>query len=129
MLVFLRLLAAMSDLDEKSIIDGNRVFEEFRGALTEQYVQQQLRCETGIKPYYWSSKKGSAEVDFLFLNKNEIIPVEVKSSENLQSKSLKSYCIKYSPSLSIRTSMSNYRREETLVNLPLYAISQIKNIK
>ncbi|MCK5914741.1 MAG: ATPase, partial [Deltaproteobacteria bacterium] len=68
-----------------------------------------------------------AEVDFIFQNGSDIIPLEVKASENLQAKSLKSYCLKYSPKVAIRTSMSDYRQEKNLVNLPLYAISQILN--
>jgi len=122
------LLAALSGLDEYSIIEGNRIFEEFKGALTEQYVQQQLRAETAIEPSYWSNERSNAEVDFVFQHMNDVIPLEVKAAENLQSKSLKSYCAKYSPKLAIRTSMSNYRQEETLINLPLYAISQIKKV-
>lgn len=122
------LLAALSGLDERSILEGNKIFEEFKGALTEQYVQQQLRAETAIEPYYWSSEKSKAEVDFVFQHGSNVIPLEVKAAENLQAKSLKSYSAKYSPPIAIRTSMSNYRQEETLVNLPLYAISKIKKI-
>jgi predicted AAA+ superfamily ATPase len=122
------LLAAMSGLDEHSIINGNQIFEEFKGALTEQYVQQQLRAETTIEPYYWSKERGNAEVDFIFQYKTNIIPLEVKAAENLQAKSLKSYCETYSPNYAVRTSMSNYRQEKLLTNLPLYAISQITKI-
>lgn len=121
------LLAAKSGLDVHSILEGNRIFEEFKGSLTEQYVQQQLRSEVGISPCYWSNENSHAEVDFVFQNGTNIIPLEVKASENLQSKSLKSYCTKYSPKVAIRTSMSDYRQEEKLTNLPLYAISQIQN--
>ena len=122
------LLAALSGFDEHSIIEGNRIFEEFKGALTEQYVQQQLRSETAIEPCYWSNERSNAEVDFVFQHNSDVIPLEVKAAENLQAKSLKSYCVKYSPKFAIRASMSNYRQEETLTNLPLYAISQIKKI-
>jgi len=82
------LLAALSGLDERSIIEGNRIFEEFKGALTEQYVQQQLRAETSIEPSYWSNERSNAEVDFVFQHKSEVIPLEVKAAENLQAKSL-----------------------------------------
>jgi len=122
------LLAALSGLDKHSIIEGNSIFEEFKGALTEQYVQQQLRAEVAINPYYWSKEKGNAEVDFVFQHERYIIPLEVKATENLQAKSLKSYCNKYSPKYAIRTSMSNYRQEKLLTNLPLYAISQITKV-
>jgi len=121
------LLGAMSGIDAKSLLEGNRIFEEFKGALTEQYVQQQLRSETGIEPFYWSAERGSAEVDFIFQEGMEIIPVEVKAAENLKAKSLQIYRDKFSPRISIRTSMSDYRREDWLVNLPLYAVSQLRH--
>lgn len=121
------LLAAKSGLDVRSILEGNTIFEEFKGSLTEQYVQQQLRSESAITPCYWFNENSQAEVDFVFQNGTNIIPLEVKAAENLQSKSLKSYCTKYSPQVAIRASMSDYRQEEKLTNLPLYAISQIKN--
>jgi len=121
------LLAAKSGLDLRSILEGNTIFEEFKGSLTEQYVQQQLRSEMAITPYYWFNENSHAEVDFVFQNGTNIIPLEVKAAENLQSKSLKSYCTKYSPKVAIRTSVSDYRQEKQLTNLPLYAISQIQN--
>ena len=122
------LLAALSGLDEYSLIEGNRIFEEFKGALTEQYVQQ-LRAETGIVPSYCSNEKSSGEVDFVFQQGRNIIPLEVKAAENLQAKSLKSYCTKYSPPLAVRTSLSDYRQDDLLLNLPLYGISQITSIE
>lgn len=120
------LLAAKSGLDIKSLLDGSRIFTEFKGSLTEQYVQQQLRAESGINPFYWSAELGSAEIDFVFQSGMNIIPVEVKAEENLQAKSLKAYCAKFSPKVAIRASMSDYRKESWLTNLPLYAISQIE---
>lgn len=116
------LLAAKSNLDVKSLLEGNRIFEEFKGALTEQYVQQQLLSSSGIHPYYWSSEKGSAEVDFVFQHDMDVIPLEVKAEENLKAKSLKFYCDKFKPKSAVRTSMSNYRKEAWLTNVPLYAI-------
>lgn len=121
------LLAAKSGLDVKTLLEGNRIFEEFKGSLTEQYVQQQLRADCGIDPYYWSAERGEAEIDFVFQNGMDVVPVEVKAEENLQAKSLKLYCVKFSPKNAIRTSMSDYRRESWLTNLPLYGISQISN--
>lgn len=120
------LLGAMSGLDAKVILQGNRLFTEFKGALTEQYVAQQLRSELGIKPFYWSSERSTAEVDFVFQSGMEIYPLEVKAEENLKAKSLKVYSQKYSPPLAVRTSMSDFRKENFLVNLPLYAISRLK---
>ena len=120
------LLGAMSGLDAQVLLHGPRLFTEFKGALTEQYVAQQLRSELGIKPFYWSAERATAEVDFVFQSGTEIYPLEVKAEENLKAKSLKVYCRKYSPPLAIRTSMSDFRREESLVNLPLYAISRLQ---
>jgi len=123
------LLAAKSSLDVKSLLQGNRIFEEFKGALTEQYVQQQLLSCCGIRPCYWASEKGSAEVDFIFQHEMDVIPIEVKAEENLKAKSLKFYCDKFSPKEAIRTSMSDYRKEEWLTNIPLYAIGLINKHK
>jgi predicted AAA+ superfamily ATPase len=119
------LLAAISDIDVMSLLKGNEIFEEFKGALTEQYVLQQLITNNNKMPHYWSADAGTAEVDFIIQKGAEVIPVEVKAAENLQSKSLKSYCQKYSPKTAIRTSLSDYREEDWLVNLPLYAIGSL----
>lgn len=117
------LLGAMSELDVRSLLEGNKLFEEFKGALTEQYVLQQLMASKEITPYYWTAEKSSAEIDFLFQSKRNIVPLEVKAAENLQAKSLKSYCQKYKPKFAIRTSMSDYRQDNWLTNVPLYAIN------
>jgi len=122
------LLAAKSNLDIKSLLEGNKIFEEFKGALTEQYVQQQLIASLGIRPYYWSTEKGTAEVDFVFQYGTDIIPLEVKADENLKARSLKSYVEKYNPDFAVRTSMSDYRKEEWLTNVPLYAIGAVTNV-
>ena len=119
------LLGAMSGLDVGTLLHGNAFFNEFKGALTEQYVAQELRCSLGLTPCYWSAEHATAEVDFMFQYKSGIYPVEVKAEENLKAKSLKVYSDKYTPAISIRTSMSDYRNEEWLLNLPLYGISQI----
>ena len=122
------LLGALSNLDATVILSGSRIFEEFKGALTEQYVLQQLKSLPGLDPYYWAAERATAEVDFIFQHQSEIIPLEVKAAENLQAKSLKSYCQKYKPSFSFRSSLSDYRREDWLVNLPLYAIHTIRQV-
>lgn len=116
------LLGAMSELDVKSLLEGNRIFEEFKGALTEQYVMQQLVAGKKVTPYYWSAEKGTAEIDFIFQVDSDVVPLEVKAAENLQSKSLKSYYLKYQPKYAVRTSMSDYRQEDWLTNVPLYAV-------
>ena len=119
------LLGTMSGLDAKTLLQGNKFFSEFKGALTEQYVAQELRCELNQTPSYWSAEHATAEVDFVFQYQSGIYPVEVKAEENLKAKSLKVYSDKYTPSISIRTSMSDYRHDDWLLNLPLYGISQI----
>jgi len=115
------LLAAMADLDKETLLEGSRIFTEYKGALTEQYVAQELIAK-GLTPYYWSST-GKAEVDFVLKIKTNVYPLEVKAEENLQSKSLKVYTEKHKPSLALRTSMRDYRKEIWMMNIPLYAIS------
>jgi predicted AAA+ superfamily ATPase len=115
------LLAAMGNLDIHTLISEQSLFEEFKGALTEQYVLQQLKSIDQLPIYYWSAEKATAEIDFLIQYQNLIIPIEVKAAENLKAKSLKSYHQKFSPEMSIRTSLSDYRKDDWLVNLPLYA--------
>ncbi|MCK5131482.1 MAG: ATP-binding protein [Candidatus Sabulitectum sp.] len=122
------LLCAMSQLDPKSILQGNILFEEFKGALTEQFVLQQLISSAGINPFYWSASRSSGEVDFVVQTNGMVLPLEVKAAENLQAKSLKSYYLRYSPSKAFRTSLSGYREEEWLINIPLYAIHSFKKI-
>lgn len=120
------LLAAMTDLSIQTFLNGNSIFTNFKGALTEQYVCQQLLSATPYgTPYYWASKTGKAEVDFIVQREDEIVPIEVKAEENLQAKSLKIYVEKFSPKTVIRTSMSNYRTESWMTNFPLYLISEI----
>ena len=122
------LLAAMADLDSKTILEGNDIFEEFKGSLTEQYVLCQIKECTELNAFYWSAEKGIAEIDFIVQIGRNNIPIEVKSSENLQAKSLKSFIDKYHTKTNIRTSMANYRKEEMLTNIPLYCIGNIEKI-
>jgi predicted AAA+ superfamily ATPase len=122
-LVDVGLLSAMTDLDVKSLLEGSDLFEEFKGALTEQYALQQLIAFKENSIYYWSPENARTEIDFLLQIKGKIIPLEVKAAENLQAKSLRLFYQKYQPELSIRTSLSDYRKEEWMTNLPLYAIS------
>jgi len=122
------LLSAMSRLDIKSLLEGNKVFEDFKGALTQQYMLQQLISDKHIIPFYWSAEKSKGEIDFVFQNGREIVPIEVKADEKLHTKSLKSYCLRYGPKYAIRTSMSDYKKEERLTNLPLYAVNMILSV-
>ena len=124
-IVDIGLLAAMGDIDVKTILDGNAIFSEFKGSLTEQYALQQLKTINDFVVYYWSAERSLAEVDFVIQYKGNVFPVEVKAEENLHAKSLKVYHEKYAPKNSIRTSMSDFREQEWLTNIPLYALCQL----
>ena len=127
-LVDVGLLAAMGDIDPKTLLEGNAIFSEFKGALSEQYVMQELISEGDYVVYYWTAKRATAEVDFVMQYEGKVIPVEVKAEENLQSKSLKTYHQKFSPPVVLRLSMSDFLVRDWLVNVPLYAISKIKTL-
>ncbi|WP_423055604.1 ATP-binding protein [Acetobacterium carbinolicum] len=120
------LLSCMVRLNQTVLLDGNDLFKEFKGALTEQYVLQQLKTLEGIETYYWTNDRGSAEIDFLVDNGSDVFPIEVKAETNLKAKSLKTYYEKFSPEISIRTSMMDYKKEEWLINLPLWAINTLQ---
>lgn len=124
----LGLLGAMGDIDVRTLLEGNRIFEEFKGALTEQYVLQQLITIPDLAVFYWSAERSNAEIDFLIQHSGQVIPVEVKAEENLQAKSLKTYYQKYSPNIAVRTSMSDFRKEDWLTNVPLYAIGELTDV-
>lgn len=119
------LLSAMSDLDARTILEGNRIFTEFKGALTEQYVLQQLIADTEYVPYYFTETKSEGKIDFMIQKGMDIIPFEVKAEENLRAKSLKCFCEKYEPREAIRTSMSDYKQQDWLTNIPLWAIAAL----
>ncbi|MDR0981996.1 MAG: ATP-binding protein [Culturomica sp.] len=116
------LLGAMAGLDVQTIIEGNDIFEEFKGAMTEQYVMQQLRLDSERYIAYWTNDRSTSEVDFVVQDDGRIIPIEVKSGENLRSKSFKLFCEKYRPEVAIRTSLADYHKESWMTNVPLYAI-------
>ena len=135
------LLAAQSGLAPISLIDGNAIFEEFKGAIAEQYVFQQLITECGLEPFYWSSSDSQCEADFLYQVGTRMIPHEVKSGENLRSRSLMAFSRRHRVSLAVRTSMSDFRVDDVqavptpkdkepfsfrLLNLPLYAICRLR---
>ena len=97
------LLCAIAKIDAQVILEGNEIFTEFKGSLTEQFVLTELKSNVDTPIFYWSSEKGIAELDYIIQIKNKNIPIEVKSSENLQSKSLKTFVIKYKTDINIRT--------------------------
>ena len=116
------LLCAMSELDAKSIIEGNSLFVEFKGALTEQYVLQELVASTPYTAYYYGSEKATFEQDFLIQKENKVVPIEVKAETNVRSQSLKAFYEKYKPELSVRFSLLPYKQQDWMVNIPLYAV-------
>jgi uncharacterized protein len=117
------LLNAMGELDQKILLEKNAILKEYKGALTEQFVCQQLFPKKEL--FYWSASNATAEVDFVIQHQNEIIPIEVKAEENLKSKSLKVYVDKFKPENAYRTSMSKFRKDDWLTNVPIYGISTI----
>ena len=121
-LVDVGLLGALAGLNQKILLDGNDLFVEFKGALTEQYVLQQLVTNPDLGVYYYTNDRGSCEIDFLIDDGEKIIPLEVKAEINLRAKSLKSYRDKYTPEVSVRASMADYKEHDGLVDLPLYVI-------
>ena len=121
------LLSCMTRLRQDVLLDGNELFKEFKGALTEQYVLQQLKTLQGVDAYYWANERNTSEIDFLLDAGNGVVPLEVKAEVNLQSKSLRAFSDKFHPAVSVRASMSDYKREDWLLNLPLYAIEHISS--
>lgn len=125
-LVDVGLLGSMTGLHQRTLLDGNDLFSEFKGALTEQYVCQQLKTIEDMGVYYYTNDRSSCEVDFVVDMGGKAVPVEVKAEVNLKAKSLKTYREKFNPQISVRASMADYREEERLVNLPLYAVEEIR---
>lgn len=119
------LLGAMSELDAESILEGSDIFVEFKGALTEQFVLQELVAETEYTPYYYATDTATFEMDFMIQKSKSVVPVEVKAEVSQRARSLKAYCQKYEPEYAIRLSMKDYRQEEWLTNVPLYAVKTI----
>lgn len=119
------LLGCMTGINQSVLLNGNELFVEFKGALTEQYVCQQFKALPDIGIYYYNNDRNTCEVDFVIDVGDKAIPVEVKAEENLKAKSLKSYRDRFSPEISVRTSMADYRQDDRLINLPLYAVEEI----
>ena len=122
------LLSALIQIDPSVIISGSEVYDMFKGALTEQYVLQELIASGWKSISYYSNDRSSAEIDFLLESGSDIVPLDVKSGLNLRAKSLKAYYDKYSPRLSIRTALVPFMDQEWLINVPLYAVSAIRRI-
>ena len=129
------LLATLSGLAPEVVLEGARIFREFKGALTEQYVFQQLRSETGLVPYYWSTDDSRTEVDFVFQSGMRVVPLEVKAERNVHSQSLKSYERRFNPEIAFRASMLPYMEQDVslggktackFVDMPLFAIGALE---
>ena len=118
------LMGAMSGLPPQALLEGNVLFSDYKGAITEQYVLQQLKSVKGLSIYYWSSDTSRGELDFLLQKDVSVIPVEVKAEENLQSKSLR-FVEKNAGLHGVRFSMSDYRKQEWMINYPLYSVGYI----
>ena len=119
------LLGALSDLPAEVILEGNDIFVEFKGALTEQYVLSELLSQTPYKPFYFGTDKGCYEQDFLIQKNGGIVPIEVKAEGNIHSKSLKAFYEKYHPKKSIRFSTLKYADQGWMENIPLYAVCNV----
>lgn len=122
-LVDVGLLGAMTQLDKETVVGGNRIFEEFKRSLTEQYVCQQLVSDCGFIPYYWSAENSSGEIDFLVQRRNSVFAIEVKAEENLRSKSLRAFKKSHPEVKAVRFSLSGYREQDRMRNIPLYAMA------
>lgn len=119
------LLGALSELDAESLLEGSKIFTEFKGALTEQYVLQQLLSDTTYIPYYYGTDSQTFEMDFTIQKGKNVVPIEVKAEVNVQAKSMKAYIKEYQPDYAVRVSMLDYMQQDCLVNIPLYAVCNI----
>lgn len=117
------LLGAMSGVDAASIVQGSGIFTEFKGALTEQYVCQQLISDCGVGSYYWSAKSSTGEIDFLAQDQGAVYAMEVKAEENLRAKSLRAFKQANPQVKAVRFSLSPYRQQDWMRNVPLYAVA------
>ncbi|MBQ7649490.1 MAG: ATP-binding protein, partial [Victivallales bacterium] len=134
------LLSAMTNLQTNVLLEECRVFEEFKGALVEQYVQQEIMACFGARTFYWASDKAHNEVDFLLDSPGTVIPLECKASFNVKAKSIKAFCTKFSSRIAVRASLVKYYRQTIataskdgegatssyeLIDLPLYALCRL----
>ena len=119
------LMGAISEAPAKQVLIGNTIFSEYKGAFTEQYVLQQVMASSESSIYYFNSDSSKQEIDFMVQNEDRLLAIEVKAEENLRAKSLKMFHLDHPEAKAIRVSMSDYRKEEWLINLPLYLVSRL----
>ncbi len=122
------LLGALTNLDVKTLLEGNKIFEEFKGAIAEQYVLQQFKTIKNLPIFYWSNETSRSEIDFIIQLDSKVTPIEVKASMNLRAKSLKNYIENFKPEIAIRTSLADYKMNDGLYDVPLYLIEKVKEI-
>ena len=122
------LLSAMSALNAKTILEGDALFTEFKGALTEQYVCQEMKLFDNAVTAYWVNSGATAEVDFVLQLGSSIMPIEVKAATNLKAKSLSVYREKFKPEIEVRTSLADYKKTDNLFDIPLYALGELRGI-
>lgn len=115
------LLGAMAGLSSQTLLDGNALFTNFRGSLTEQYVLQEL-VATNLIPYYWTSDSGNSEVEFVVQGDTAVFPIEVKAGINTKAKSLKTFRELFAPPYAIRTSLAPHKDGRTIKDIPLHAL-------
>ena len=127
-LVDVGLLGCMAGLRQRTLLDGSGLFIEFKAALTEQYVCLQLKTIEDLGVYYYTNDRGSCEIDFIVDTGEQVIPVEVRAEINLRAKSLKTYQEKFTPEIAVRSLMADFKKEDRLVNLPLYAVEEIAKL-
>lgn len=116
------LLGALSETPPEQILIGDNVFEEYKGAFTENYVLQQLKSLPRTFVYYYSNDNSTLEIDFVVQHEAHVIPIEVKAEENLRAKSLRQFVTDNAGLHGVRFSMSDYREQDWLTNVPLWAI-------
>ena len=121
-------MGALSNLSAKTILDEDKIFTEFKGALTEQYVLQQLKNKQNKSINYWTSRSNVAEIDFILQKDNDVIPIEVKSTINLKAKSLAQYRKDYNPKYAVRISLASYKVDNNLYNIPLYMAQMLEKL-
>ena len=119
------LLGALSELDAGSILEGNEIFVEFKGALSEQYVLQQIIADTEYTPFYFGTESSSFEQDFIVQKGRSVVPIEVKAGRNVRSQSVKAFVDKFHPDMAVRFSLLPYKEQENIVNMPLYAVCNL----
>lgn len=121
-LVDVGLLSAMCDLPVETLIQGNALFAQFKGALTEQFVFQQLHVSDLGKIAYWTNERSTNEVDFIVQKEGRVIPIEVKAEVNVKARSFRFFCDKYKPQSALRFSLKDYKEESWMTNMPLYTV-------